>query len=617
MSGEATSLGPLPGGAPIGEPLWGRLNRSVIARAVTELAYEEGLSPQPRDAAERSWELKLDGGASYRFAAVRRIWGQLSIVPESLVRIAEGRSAPAHDAVQFMIDARETLDIAPDTLCIYARELVSTLLADARIAARNRDIGNAALIGKPDSLIQQFLIGHPKAPANKGRIGWGLADAEAFAPEFGATTRLFWIAAARSACRLALAGDVSEEALLAAAVHGPERKRLDAVCRARGVSPEGHVLIPVHPWQWDTMIVAQFAGEIAAGRIVPLGLFGDAHQPQQSLRTLANADRPESFHVKLPLTVLNTSAWRGVPGRYMAAGALFSDWLAERAAQDPVLASALILREVAGVFYPHPLYGQIADAPYQFNEMLGAIWRESPEACLGPGRTALMMGALTHRDCDGEPLICALIARSGLSAQAWLARLFDAVVVPLYHYLCRYGVGFLAHGQNVTLVLEGCVVVGVALKDLQGDVDLVEADFPEQASLPAEVAAAIARKPAAHLIHHLQTGHFASVLRFISDALAEHDGFDEIAFYRILGERIRRYQAAQPDLAERFRLFDLFQPEMARVCINRVRLAVGYSDANRRPVPSLGSPLRNPLHLAESAGVAAARPTLETAGEFA
>ncbi len=410
---------------------------------------------------------------------------------------------------------------------------------------------------------------------------------------------------------------MSQESLLAASVHNAERARLDAACRARGVTATAHVLIPVHPWQWDNMIVTQFAGEIAAGRIVPLGLFGDAHQPQQSLRTLANADRPESFHVKLPLTVLNTSAWRGVPGRYMEAGALFSDWLAEQAARDPALAPALILREVAGVFYPYPAYAQIADAPYQFNEMLGAIWRESPESRLGPGRTALMMGALTHRDCNSEPLVCALIARSGLSMEDWLARLFDAVVVPLYHYLCRYGVGFLAHGQNVTLVLEDGVVIGVALKDLQGDVDLVDDAFPELASQPAEVAAAIARKPAAHLIHHLQTGHFASVLRFVSDALAGHAGLDEMAFYRILGERIRRYQRAHPELAGRFALFDLFSPKMARICINRVRLAIGYGDANRRPVPSLGSPLRNPLHLAEARRPAAPAPTLETAGEIA
>ena len=62
---------------------------------------------------------------------------------------------------------------------------------------------------------------------------------------------------------------------------------------------------------------------------------------------------------------------------------------------------------------------------------------------------------------------------------------------------------------------------------------------------------------------------------------------------------LRRHQARHPELEERFRLFDLLAPTMPRVCINRVRLAIGYGDLNQRPVPSLGSDLVNPLHLAE------------------
>lgn len=605
------SLGPLPGGRPVDARLWRTLNQALIARAISELAFEEGLKPEASDHRNGLWTLRLGKEVNYRFRAKRRIWGNLAIEPASLFRQEGALAAPAEDVARFMIDARTALEIEPDTLAIYVKELSSTLLSDARVAAIGAEIGEDELIALPDHLLQQYLDGHPKAPAAKGRIGWGLADAEAYAPEFQAELRPFWVAAARDACRLAHDRAISEEDLLAASLDPVERLRLEEACleacRQQGAERSRYLLLPVHPWQWDNMVAPQFAGEIAAGRLLPLGQFGDGYLPQQSLRTLANARSPRALHLKLSLTILNTSAWRGVPGKYMAIGPAFSAWLADKAATDPVLAPARVLREPAGAFYPHPLYEQIEGVPYQFREMLGVNWRESVETHLEAGQSAMMLGALTKLTPAGRPIASALIARSGLSHEAWLERLFDAVAVPLYHFLCRYGVGFIAHGQNVTLILEGFTPNGVALKDLQGDADLVDQDFPEAGDLAPEIKAVLLRRPPAHLQQHLQTGHFASVLRFLSDALETHDGLPETRFYAVLARSIRRYQAAHPELGERFALFDLFTPKVPRICINRVRLAVGYGDANRRPVPSLGTDLDNPLHLAERAGTEQAR----------
>lgn len=605
------SLGPLPGGRPVDARLWRELNQALIARAISELAFEEGLKPEASDHRNDLWTLRLGDDVTYRFKAKRRIWGNLAIEPRSLFRQEGALAAPADDVARFMIDARAALDIEPDTLAIYIRELSSTLLSDARVAAIGADIGEDELIALPDHLLQQYLDGHPKAPAAKGRIGWGLSDAEAYAPEFQAELRPFWVAATRDACRLSHDPAISEEDLLAASLDSDERLRLEeaclAACRRYGAERSHYLLLPVHPWQWDNVIAPQFAGEIAAGRLLPLGTFGDGYLPQQSLRTLANARSPRALHLKLSLTILNTSAWRGVPGKYMAIGPGFSSWLAGKAAMDPALAPARVLREPAGAFYPHPLYEQIEGVPYQFREMLGVIWRESVETHLEPGQSSMMLGALTKLTPAGRSIASALIARSGLSHEAWLERFFDAVAVPLYHFLCRYGVGFIAHGQNVTLILEGFTPKGVALKDLQGDADLVDQEFPEADDLAPEIKAMLLRRPAAHLQQHLQTGHFASVLRFLSDALETHDRFPEIQFYAALARSIRRYQTAHPEHGDRFALFDLFAAKVPRICINRVRLAIGYGDANRRPVPSLGTDLDNPLHLAERAGTAQAR----------
>ena len=610
------SAGPLPDGAPVPAPLWRDLNRALIAKTIAELAFEEALAPEPTNREATQWLLRLDAGIAYRFQAERRIWGNLAIDPASLFRLDGNLASPAGDAAGFLVDAGPVLGIEPATLCTYIAEVLSTLAADARIAAIGRAMTGPALLALSDRILQAYLDGHPKAPASKGRIGWGLADFEAYAPEFRPEIRLFWLAADRAACRLGLEPGLGETDLLADALDGPERTRLEEACRARGVDSGRFLLLPVHPWQWRNRIVLHFAGEIAAGRLVPLGTFGRPYLPQQSLRTLARAEPGGGLDVKLALTILNTSAWRGVPGKYMGIGPAFSAWLAGKAAGDPALAGTVILRERAGAFYPHPVYERIADAPYQYREMLGVIWRESVESRLEPGTGAMMMGALLKADAAGRPLVGTLIASSGLPAEAWLERLFDHVAVPLYHFLCRYGVGFIAHGQNVTVILRAGVPCGVALKDFQGDADLVDQDFPEAGDLPAGVRETLLRRPPAHLLQHLQTGHFASLLRFVSDALLRGQGVPEIVFYSALARSLRRYQARHPELGDRFRLFELFAPTVPRVCINRVRLALGYGDSSARPVPRLGSDLINPLHRAEVSAPARADTTAGSQAGF-
>lgn len=598
-------LGPLPEQKAVDAHIWETVNRAAIAKAISELSYEECFAPVPLDEGETAWELKLGDSISYCFTARRRIWGQLHIDPASIVRMTQSGGAPASDAVGFFADARDILNISPPTFCTYAKELYNTLLADSGVVARRAGYDANGLANLSDTELQALLDGHPKAPANKGRLGWGLEDAEAFAPEFQAPIQLFWLAAARSHCQLALARNLAEEKLLAESLDERERDRLHEALRGAGVSLDTHLLLPVHPWQWQAMIASQYAGEIAAGRLVPIGCFGDAYVAQQSLRTLANQRRADALHVKLPLTILNTSAWRGVPGKYMRIGPDLSHWLAETAAADPALKHVRILQEIAGAFYPHPHFSMVKDAPYQFCEMLGAIWRESPEKQLPEGWRPMMMGALAQCDSKGRPVVSALIQRSGLSHEQWLGRVFETVAVPLYHFMCRYGVGFIAHGQNITLLLDGDVPAGVAIKDFQGDADLVDMELPELETMPEAVKATLKRRPAAHLQQHLQTGHFASVLRFLSEILAAHDGYDELKFYAILAARLRSYQDLHPELAERFAIFNLFLPGIPRIAINRVRLAVGYGDANERPVPALGTELNNPLHLAERAALSA------------
>ncbi|MCV5520162.1 IucA/IucC family protein, partial [Escherichia coli] len=85
------------------------------------------------------------------------------------------------------------------------------------------------------------------------------------------------------------------------------------------------------------------------GRLVSLGPFGAPWLAQQSRRTLTNASRRGGLDIKLPLTIYHTSCYRGIPGRYIAAGPLASRWLQQVFATDATLvqSGAVILGEQA------------------------------------------------------------------------------------------------------------------------------------------------------------------------------------------------------------------------------------------------------------------------------
>lgn len=579
---------------------WQKANCRLLAKTLGELSWEEVIVPKelaPEELGGGLFILELKSGVSYRFHAWRTIWDQLIVDNASISRsYLNNHCDSALEASQFFIDAKEELGLDSATLANFLEELANTLMAEVKVQKNYHQKTAAELIELEDDELQCYLDGHPKVTVSKGRLGWGQEDYQDYATEFLPEIQLEWVALSRENCQLSLAVDLRENDLINAVLTSVDQAKLTDHCRQLNVDSSQFFLMPVHPWQWSNRLVNLFASDIAAGHIVHLGSYGDPMLPQQSLRTLSNKKRPEQLNIKLPLSILNTSCYRGIPGRYIQAGPMVSRWLSEIAASDPVLSHrrTIILEEPAGAFYPNPQFEQITDAPYRYHEMLGCIWRQSVHAKTGETERAVLISTLFQKDGYGYPLICEYIHRSGLATEQWLSKLFDVVVVPLYHLLCKYGVGLVAHGQNITLILDNHQPVRVALKDFQGDLRLIDQDFPELDSLGDYARSVTVRLPAAHLIHDLQTGHFVTVLRFISACLAEK-GFSEHRFYQLLGEQLQSYINGHPELENRFKLFDLFTPEIARVCLNRVRFKLGYGDTSERPLPELGTPLKNPL----------------------
>jgi aerobactin synthase len=550
---------------------WWEADRRRLARLLGELSFEGMLSPVPEG---EGWALVLASGATWRFRATPSLWGGVVVEPGSVVR--EGPpGAPGCDTGRFLLDARQELELTGMVLGPLLEELHATLFAEAHQLQVLSVTDASALALGPRPALERALDAHPKLLGNRGRLGFSASDTLSYGPEGEGGLRLRWVAVAREMAVL-VRGPVEEEALW------PQ----DLVSRPW----DAYVPVPVHPWQWDHLVRVQHAAALAEGWMVDLGEGRARYLPQQSVRTLAPADDPGAPEIKTALSILNTSCHRGIAARHAASGPALGAWLAELCRSDEALADVVILQDLAGVHVPHPLHQAVPDAAYRYHELLGAVWREPVGRSLRPGERAVPAAALHQRDLAGRALLLEWVAASGLTLQRWLERLFEGMVVPLYHLLCRYGVGIVAHGQNVQLVLREHVPVRVVLKDVHGDMRLLEG-----VPAPDEVSSALSRLPPRVILHDLYTGCFVSVLRFVSHLLAQDAALPEATFYRTLAAALSAYQGRHPELAAQFSLLDPFRPTMERICLNRSRFRIGYGDLASRPTPELGPPIHNPL----------------------
>ncbi|MEM4780938.1 MAG: IucA/IucC family siderophore biosynthesis protein, partial [Halalkalicoccus sp.] len=440
--------------------------------------------------------------------------------------------------------------------------------------------------------------GHPWITYNKGRIGWGYDDYRRYAPESREPVRLRWLAVSRELATFVSVDGLEYDALLDAELGG-HRETFDGRLESKGLDPEAYRLLPVHEWQWDEAIVGAFAKEVATDAIVPLGAGPDEYLPMQSIRTFANVDRPDRHNVKLPMRILNTLVWRGLPGERTEAAPLVTEYLKGIRDDDPFLREEhrLVLPgEIAGVNVDHPEFDRLDGGPYQYRELLGCVWRESVQDLIAEDERPITLSALLHVDGTGTPVLSRLVERSGLSLEEWLGELFSTLLPPLLHYLYRYGTVFSPHGENTILVLREGVPTRLALKDFVDDVNVSEHPLPEIEALPTELRDVLRTEPPEGLSQFVFAGLFVGVLRYVAEIAEEHHDSPEERFYRGVRETILAYQSRFPELQERFELFDLLKPTFTKLCLNRNRMLGGYGDADGRPHAAEHGAVRNALY---------------------
>lgn len=578
---------------PISPAAWNDAARQLLAKMLAEFAYEGIITPEPDGTAgPGAYRLPVAPGTVYRFRADRGAYGHWRVDPASLPADADPLAfvAAAHDTV---------LGLSGDTLGHLLRELTATLSADvvlaeeALTAAELADLDYAALEGRQG--------GHPWLVANKGRVGFSAGDAARWAPEARTPRALPWLAVHRDLARYRGVPALADPGTLyAQELPEPVRRAFTETIAGAGKDPSDYLWLPVHPWQWDETIAPLYAPQLAAGLLIELPSDGELRLPQQSIRTFLNISRPTGRSVKLPLSILNTLVWRGLPTERTLAAPAVTDWIHAVRDTDPYLRETrvILLGETASVTVAHPLYDRLPQVPYQFRELLGCIWREPIGPQLAAGERARTLAALLQRGRDGRALTAELVGRSGLPADVWLKRLFAALLPPLLHFLYRYGTVFSPHGENAIVVFdEHDAPVRLAVKDFVDDVNLSAEPLPEFDGIPHEVREVLLTEPADFLPQFIHSGLFVGVFRYLAPLCEEQLGVSEGDFWSLVRAEILRYQQRFPELKNRFDAFELLAPRIQRLCLNRNRLHLdGYRDRAQRPHAAIDGTVANPLH---------------------
>ncbi|MFB6710766.1 MULTISPECIES: IucA/IucC family protein [unclassified Streptomyces] len=573
---------------------WATANRLLIRKALAEFSHERLLTPAPLG--DDRYAVRSDDTATeYRFTARLFALDHWQVEPDSISRHRHGSELPL-DAGEFFVELRSALGLSAEILPVYLEEISSTLAGTAYKLTKP-PVTSAELARAGFQAIETGMTeGHPCFVANNGRLGFGVDEYRAYAPEAASGIRLIWLAARRDRATFTAGAGLDYGTLIAGELGEETLARFAATMSGLGLDLDDHLLIPVHPWQWWNKLAVTFAGELAQRHLVCLGEGEDTYLAQQSIRTFFNTSAPERHYVKTALSVLNMGFMRGLSAAYMEATPAINDWLAELIERDELLRGARfsIIRERAAVGYHHRTYEAATTKGSPYLKMLAALWRESPVPGLAPGERVATMASLLHTDHEGHSVAAALIAESGLAPAVWLRHYLDAYLVPVLHSFYAYDLVFMPHGENVILVVEDGVVRRTVFKDIAEEIAVMDPD----AVLPPQVERIRVEVPEDMKLLSVLTDVFDCFLRFLGAGLASEDVLDEETFWRTVAECVSGYQESVPYLVEKFKQYDMFTQEFALSCLNRLQLR------NNRQMVDLADPsgalqlvgtLRNPI----------------------
>lgn len=582
------------------EENWQKADKRLLSKMLQEFIYEEIFSPEitKEENGVRTYEWVDRKGIIYRFQANERLFDSISVMPETIkVLNDENKNIPS--SMSLLLSIQEEADMTGSTTGHLVREYLHTLVADTHITEKSKT--SEALTRLDYAELEGEMAGHPWITYNKGRIGFGYEDYLQFAPEKQKTINISWVAVHRSIGTFQSIEALAYEQVIDQELDGATVRNFNERLKTVNLDPEEYYFMPVHIWQWNHSIVPMFAAEIAKKTLVPLGEGEDEYLPQQSVRTFVNMTNKEKYHVKLPISILNTLVYRGLPGERTVIAPEVTKFMKDILEKDSFLKDECrlgLLGEVATMNVDHPIFNEVEGAPYQYLELLGVVFRESIYKELSDGEHAITLASLLHVDHEGTPFVSRLIEKSGLTTEEWVKRLSKAILPPLLHYLYQYGTVFSPHGQNTVLVLKDYVPERTIMKDFVDDVNISDQPLPELRPLSDNLKQVLRTESPEGLTQFILTGLFICHFRYLGDILEENEAFPESEFWGIVRNEILSYQERFPHLSDRYRLFDLLSPAFRKLTLNRNRMFdYGYDDGDNRPHASEFGEVTNALHV--------------------
>ncbi|TWI50908.1 siderophore synthetase component [Pseudomonas duriflava] len=566
---------------------WSKVNRLLVRKALAEFAHEKLIEPAFVESRDGWDHYRLSNGndtLEYRFRAQKLALDHWLIDTASIEKSFEGESAPL-DALEFIIEFKDQLGIQESMMPVYLDEISSTLYGSAYKHAKPGLTAEELTRADFQAVETGMMEGHPGFVANNGRMGFDANDYRAYAPEAASPVQLIWLAVRKTKATFSALSDLDYDRLLQEELGTETVADFNAQLTEQGLNPNDYLFMPAHPWQWFNKLAMAFSADVANRNIVCLGYGEDQYLAQQSIRTFFNVSHPEKRYVKTALSILNMGFMRGLSPYYMLATPAINEWLKGLIESDPFLTENgfSILREVASVGYRNHYYetALVNDTPYK--KMLSALWRESPVTQLKPGQRLMTMASLLHLDAQGNSLLTALIASSGVDTDMWLRRYLNAYLTPLLHCFYAHDLVYMPHGENLILVLDNNVPSRAIMKDIAEEIAVLNPD----AQLPEKIKRLAVSVPEELKILSIFTDVFDCFFRYMNAILVEHAGYDENRFWSLVADTVRDYQQGHPQHADKFVRYDLFAPEFIRSCLNRLQLG------NNQQMINLADPAGN------------------------
>jgi len=253
------------------------------------------------------------------------------------------------------------------------------------------------------------------------------------------------------------------------------------------------------------------------------------------------------------------------------------------------------LGEEAATTYFHPQYAAIQSVPYQYNEFLGALWRESADSYLKEEEEMVTMASLLYVDNQGVSLVQAFAEQAGINVTEWVTRYLDAYLTPLLHIYYTHSLCVTPHGENIMLVLKNGVPQRIVIKDFVDDIVLTT---EAREKLPSHLADGLIQSSNKDNVPlFILLGVFDAFFRYLSDVLHSTSDCREDQFWNLVHDCIESYKNDNPHLQERYAKYDLYVPTFKRFYINSLRLKNnGYNENKAFAIPKKDGALPNPLY---------------------